>query len=161
MAYTLGQAAKTIGKSKTAVAHAISSGRLSATKDAFNRWVIDPAELFRVYPQNSKNLAVSGDVVHQVDNITPETERLKATVEGLEKLCRQIENERDNLRAELVHANEERRTVLRQLTALLTDQRAVKAPDVITMPSPPHVSPTPTTTEKPRRWWSFGKRESA
>jgi septal ring factor EnvC (AmiA/AmiB activator) len=133
MVYTLGQAAKAVGKSKTAVSHAISSGRITATKDAFNRWVIDPAELFRVYPQTAKDLTISGDVAHQAaSHMTPE---IKATVEGLEKLCRQIESERDNLRAELANANEERRTVLRQLTALLTDQRV-----------------------KPRRWW-FGKRE--
>jgi hypothetical protein len=44
--------------------------------------------------------------------------------------------------------NEERRTTLRQLTALLTDQRA-KAPEAIAMP-PPHVSPAPAAADPPR-----------
>jgi hypothetical protein len=127
MAYTLGQAAKATGKSKPTISNAIESGRLSASKDAFGRWQIDPAELHRVYPPD---LTASNDSEHQsrqTDGInSAEVVRLKATVEGLEKLCRQIEDERDSLRTQLAEANEERRTTLRQLTALLTDQRPEK-----------------------------------
>ena len=43
--YTLGQAAKATGKSKTAIARAIGKGRISADKDANNHWRIDPSEL--------------------------------------------------------------------------------------------------------------------
>jgi hypothetical protein len=123
MAYTLGEAAKATGKSKTAIQKAIASNRLSSTKDAFGRWQIDPAELERVYP-NQKPL--ENDREPLVD--THEIERLKATVEGLERLCRQIENERDSLRERLDRESEERR----KLTAILTDQSQ--------------------TRPKPRRW---------
>ncbi len=50
MFYTLGQAAKATGKTKTTIQVAIKNGRLSASKDDLGRYQIDPAELHRVYP---------------------------------------------------------------------------------------------------------------
>ena len=49
MAYTLGQAAKATGKTKSTIQVAIKSGRLSASRDDVGRYQIDPAELHRVY----------------------------------------------------------------------------------------------------------------
>jgi hypothetical protein len=126
MAYTLGEAAKATGKSKTAIQKAISSHRLSATKDELGQWQIDPAELHRVYPLVNTQV---NDRVQTVD--THEIDRLKTTIEGLERLCRQIEGERDSLREQNVRLGEQNT----RLTALL-------APPV----------------PKPRRWWSFGGR---
>lgn len=141
MAYTLGQAAKATGKSKTAISNAIEKGRLSASKDALGQWQIDPAELHRVYAPEK---TISNGVGHQVDaDRTPEVERLKATVEGLERLCRQIEGERDSLR--------EQNT---RLTALLTDQRPQLKPQTGATAKPATSPPTPVK----RRWWSFGGR---
>lgn len=145
MPYTLGQAAKATGKSKTAIAQALAEGRLSGTKDEQGRWQIDPSELYRVYPKPDGQIDERGHPNRQPDTSSAvEIERLKVTVEGLERLCRQIENERDNLRERLDRSEQERRDKDRQLTALLTDQR-------------PTVSPAPKT----RRWWQFGRRESA
>ncbi len=50
MFYTLGQAAKATGKTKTTIQVAIKNGRMSASKDDLGRYQIDPAELHRVYP---------------------------------------------------------------------------------------------------------------
>ena len=50
MAYTLGQAAKTTGKSKTTVLRSIRKGKISAARDAHGQWSIEPVELHRVYP---------------------------------------------------------------------------------------------------------------
>jgi hypothetical protein len=50
MFYTLGQAAKATGKTKTTIQVAIKTGRMSASKDDLGRYQIDPAELHRVYP---------------------------------------------------------------------------------------------------------------
>lgn len=125
MAYTLGEAARATGKSKTAIQKSIASGRLSAAKDELGQWQIDPAELHRVYPPKKSQV---DDREHPVD--ATEIERLKATVEGLERLCHQIEGERDSLRAQNVRLGEQNT----RLTALL-------AP------------PPPVTAEKPRKWW--------
>ena len=43
------EAAAFVGKSRPALMKAISKGRISATRDAFGRWMVDPAELTRVY----------------------------------------------------------------------------------------------------------------
>jgi hypothetical protein len=51
MVYTLGQAAKATGKSKTAIKNALDKGRISGNKTNDGSWAIDPAELHRVYPR--------------------------------------------------------------------------------------------------------------
>lgn len=43
------EAAELVGKSRPALMKAIRKGRISATRDAFGRWMVDPAELTRVY----------------------------------------------------------------------------------------------------------------
>ena len=53
MSYTLGQAAKATGKSKTTIQRAIRSGKISAEKTVDGVWHIEPAELHRVYPEIS------------------------------------------------------------------------------------------------------------
>jgi hypothetical protein len=51
MSYTLGAAARTTGKSKATIHRAIKSGRLSAARTERGGWLIDPAELARVFPE--------------------------------------------------------------------------------------------------------------
>jgi len=141
MKYTLGQAAKATDMSKAALSRAIKTGRISATKNEGGSFEIDPAELHRVYPPKQAQL---NDTQPQP---TPpqqaEIERLKATVEGLERLCRQIEGERDSLR--------EQNT---KLTAILTDQRAQTKPPTSAEAKPALAAPALTK----RRWWSLGGR---
>ena len=47
--FTLGEAARETGKSKTTLTRAIQSGRMSANRLDDGSYQIDPAELFRVY----------------------------------------------------------------------------------------------------------------
>lgn len=122
MAYTLGEAARATGKSKAAISQAIANNKISATKDANGRYQIDPAELHRLYP--TKKTIPNESSHFLTPDQTVEVERLKATVEGLERLCRQIEGERDSLREQNA-----------RLTALL--------------PPPEPSGPAPAK----RRWW--------
>jgi hypothetical protein len=59
--YTLGEAARASGKSKSTIAKAVKSGRVSAVRGDDGSYQIDPAELHRVYPltgaQNSADRA--------------------------------------------------------------------------------------------------------
>ena len=58
MKYSAGQAAKAVGVAKSTITKAISSGKISAAKDAHGAWEIDPAELHRVYdPKPSESVA--------------------------------------------------------------------------------------------------------
>lgn len=120
MSYSLKQAAAATGKTKTTILRAIQTSKISATKDALGAWQIDPAELHRVYKP------VGDADVHQTQRQAPDL---------YERLLVEKDRQIASLSEQLAEANEERRTTLRQLTALLTDQRA-KAPDVIAMPPP-------------------------
>jgi hypothetical protein len=53
MAYTLGEAARATGISKTSLRRALDAGRISGNRDELGRWQIEPAELHRVYPPAS------------------------------------------------------------------------------------------------------------
>src|SRR6516225_1631647 len=50
MGYTLGQAARAVGMSKTPILRSIKAGRISGTKGDFGQWCIEPCELHRIYP---------------------------------------------------------------------------------------------------------------
>ena len=51
--FSLREAAEQVGASKSTIFRAIKAGRVSATRDDDGNVVIDPAELFRVYPPRS------------------------------------------------------------------------------------------------------------
>lgn len=50
MAYTLGEAAKAVGKSKATISKAIKTGKISATRNEDGSFTIEAVELHRVYP---------------------------------------------------------------------------------------------------------------
>jgi len=137
MPYTLGEAARATGRSKSSILRAIDAGKISATRDAASgAWVIEPVELHRVYPPVPAEQSVTRDgtgsdtafLRTQLDELRNERERER----------RQLEQMIDDLRGRLSAAEEERRTTLRQLTTLLTDQRKPAL--------------------KRWRWWPFGGR---
>ncbi len=139
--FTLGQAAKETGVSKTAIARAIKSGRLSASKNDLGEYQIDPAELFRVYP-------VTGNVDSGAEHhATPKDygglhQQSHPQLEALREVLRQIEGERDDLRRRLDDEAAERRQSageIRRLTLLLTDQRQPTAPPQAE-PEPPRAA---------------------
>ena len=121
MFYTLGSAAKATGKTKTAIADSVKKGRISATKDSFGRYQIDPAELHRVYPPTSEK--DGKDDPQQGLDKTPELTAkimiLEVQVKAIGELKDQIAAERDDLRADRDHWR-------RQATALLTSQQETK-----------------------------------
>lgn len=93
MGYTLGQAAKATGKTKTTIAKAIAKGRLSAQKDDIGQYVIDPSELHRVYPVLVKNTSKVDDTRLSVDHsLLIENATLKAKLEAMGELNRVLED---------------------------------------------------------------------
>ena len=99
MAYTLGQAAKATGLSKPTLSEAIKRGRISASKDDFGRYQIDPAELHRVYPPLPTSTGKTGVQSEQnlTNDLTAKIMVLEARVQALEELKTQIAAERDRL----------------------------------------------------------------
>lgn len=118
MPYTLGQAARAAGKSKPTISRAIQTGRISAARGEDGSYVIDPAELHRVYPLASHgNGAMKQSVPGETDgtslaSLRVERDRLLIEREDLRETIR-------DLRTRLDAETEERRRLL----ALLTDRR--------------------------------------
>jgi DNA-binding transcriptional regulator GbsR (MarR family) len=150
MSYTLGQAAKVTGMSKSGISRAIQKGKLSAQRQENGSYLIDPAELHRVFPTAANDTVAHGSKVHELQLRLEliETERERERVQLQERI--------NDLARRLDMESEERR----RLTALLTDQRSRPGPDTIITP-PPVADATPATAPKARKWWSFGKRASA
>lgn len=117
MVYTLGEAARATGKSKTTISKAIKSGRISARKDETGTFHIDPSELHRVYPPTPSS-------EHRE---TPENTPEKADIEGtIRELRARLEATQERLsdkEAVISDLREDRDKWRQQATALLADQR--------------------------------------
>ena len=142
MAYSLKQAAEATGKSKPTILRAIQSGKISAKKDDHNEWLIDPAELHRVYEPVTRN--DTRTVVERNDEIPNETASLRREVEIRDERLIAIEAERERERLTLQETIADLRRRLdaeaeerRKLTMLLTDQRKAE------------LEPVPAAPEKP------------
>ena len=134
--YTLGQAAKATGKAKSSISAAIKDGTISAKKNEDGSYIIDPAELHRVFPPTS---SANSAVEHRLDDSEQGSLRfqngvLKGELNQLRERLASIDTQHDrerralsdqieDLRKRLDQAEQERREKDRQLTALLSDQR--------------------------------------
>jgi hypothetical protein len=72
MAYSLQQAADAAGVNKSTILRAIQAGKVSATRNEHDQWLIEPAELHRVYPpttepEGNRKLKGDGNDTHQAD----------------------------------------------------------------------------------------------
>ena len=97
---TISEAAKQTGLTRAGIHKAIKTGRLSATKDDSGNYIIDASELFRVY----KLVDSTGtqDNVNQQETV--DYRLIAQRLEFTERLLKQTENERDNLRLSLNQA---------------------------------------------------------
>jgi thiamine pyrophosphate-dependent acetolactate synthase large subunit-like protein len=117
MVYTLGEAAKATGKSKSTISKAIKSGRISARKDAVGTFHIDPSELHRVYPPT-----VSDDRKETLEN-TPARTDVDGTIKELRARLEAAQERLSDKEAVISDLREDRDKWRQQATALLADQR--------------------------------------
>jgi hypothetical protein len=121
--YTLGQAAKAAGVSKTTIQRALratGTKALSATRLEDGSYDIDPAELLRVF---GGRRAGSGDGERVAPVTVSVLQPLRLEVDMLREQLAMLKDERDDLRQRLDRSEEERRQAQERVTALLTDQR--------------------------------------
>ncbi len=111
MTYTLGQAAKATGKSKSTISKALKNGTISAEKGANGAFKIDPSELHRVFPANRiKELKqVTENTTKEHLETAVKVAQLEARLEAAEKRAYDLEQDRDSWR--------------NQANSLLVDQR--------------------------------------
>ena len=93
---TLGQAALQAGRSKPTILKALKTGRLSGAKVG-NEWQIEPAELFRAYPQTTTVNANTLPLVNPPEN-TIEIAVLRAKLEAAEQQIQDLKEDRDQWR---------------------------------------------------------------
>ena len=122
--YTLGQAARAVGKAKSTISRDVKSGKISAARNPDGSVSIDPAELHRVYPatpatgsgnglSNDSQPLQSGAGTVWEREIALLRDRLADKADVIEDLRRRLDAE----------AEERRR-----LTMLLADQRPTATP---------------------------------
>lgn len=129
MTYSLGEAAKAVGKAKSTILRSIKNGRISASKGDDGAYRIDPSELHRVFDAPVAHPLLSNDE-------EPHTEHPKHLKVQLELVEKERERERNQMQATIDDLRERLDRSEDRITALLTDHR----------------DPEPR-----RRWWQFRK----
>ena len=93
---TLGQAATEAGVSKATISRAIASGRLSAARsDKGNNFLINPAELFGLFPRNRRNGASKQTPTADKMKLESENEGLQREVAMLRLFVDELRGQRD------------------------------------------------------------------
>jgi hypothetical protein len=82
LVYTLGEAAKLVGKSKSTISKALKSGKLSYEEKTSAGYQINGAELFRVYPKPQETVA---NERLETPSEPPENTILQMKLDALEK----------------------------------------------------------------------------
>lgn len=100
MKLSASKAAKQTGKSVPTITRAIKSGKISAERTDSGGYLIDPAELFRVFPAltrpNDETQTMLGCETHRVTQ--GETKLLQEKVSNLEASLAEAKAERDEWR---------------------------------------------------------------
>ena len=113
MSYTLGEAAKAVGKSKATISKAIKSGKISASKNDDGSFTIEAVELHRVYPPTP--LTVDSE-----QNSTPNETPVNTTEKDKELIELRVKLEAANQRINDLEKDKE--DWKQQATRLLTHQ---------------------------------------
>lgn len=100
MAYTLGEAAKAVNKSKATISKAIKSGKISAIRNEDGSFRIEAAELHRVYPPTPQ------ETVESEQSSTPtstgvndkELIELRVKLEAAQQRITDLEEDREHWR---------------------------------------------------------------
>jgi hypothetical protein len=129
MVYTLSTAAKATGRNKSTIHRAIKAGTVSATRDpATGGWLIEPAELHRVYPALSHATSdATGDAIaRDIARDSDATAQLLARLADKDAVIEDLRNRLDTEATERRQAIE-RLLAAQEKIAALTDQRTAPA----------------------------------
>lgn len=129
MPYTLAEAAKATGTNKTTILRAIKSGKVSGTKDEQGTWLVEPAELHRVYPPAELRSAAGTDAMQRY--APPTAPAVEGQIAALRDTAELLRAQLDDVRKDRDHWRDQAQAVTRQLADART--------------------PTPAPTSRP--WW--------
>jgi hypothetical protein len=143
--YSLGQAARAVGKAKSTLSRDVKSGKISAVRNPDGSITIDPAELHRVYPpverlNGSENSRSNDPQPLEPSDATGfehrEVELLRTLTAEKDARITELTADKDDLRRRLDTATQQLGEALQQVR-LLTDQRQA------------------TAVPAKRRWWQW------
>lgn len=120
MSYTLNEAAKAAGKSKTTIHRALKSGKISATKLDSGAYAIEPSELHRAFPSVPAERNAERSDTTNAKHLRNDRGTLHIQLEMQEK---ERERERALLQETITDLREDRDKWRQQATALLEDHR--------------------------------------
>jgi hypothetical protein len=120
MSYTLNEAAKATGKSKTTIHRALKSGKVSAIKRDNGAYAIEPAELHRVFPPVPAERNEERSIRNDTEHLRDDQGTLRIQLETIEK---EREREREQLQETITDLREDPPPPRQQATALLEDKR--------------------------------------
>ena len=99
MRYTLGQAAKVTGKSKTTIQRSVTKGLISAEKGQNGEYRIDPAELHRVFPLKNSGTVPNNTIWNETRPLRDPAE-FAARIKGLEEMLIREREALEEIRAD-------------------------------------------------------------
>ena len=152
MSWSVSRAARETGLSKSTISRAITSGRISATRQHDGSYHIEPAELFRVYPRGVAQPL--SDVRHDASR-NPHEEALATPSNEVELLKLKLAMTEELLLQERENSKRQQETVqdLRKRLDAATDKvLALAQPTQPASDAPPDAIRNP---QKRRRWWSW------
>ena len=127
MPLSLAEAAAATGTNRTTILRAIKAGKVSVSRDAHGAWVVEPAELHRVYPP--VDVRVPGDrTARSCRAQIAEAAQIAALRETTDLMRAQLED----VRKDRDHWRDQAQAAIRQLAD-----------------APASATPEPD----PRRWW--------
>lgn len=154
MTFTLSQAAKEAGKSKSIISAAIKGGRLSASRQEDGSFQIEPAELFRVFPartaeQPEPASRTRAGTVPEHPAKPDETAVLRERVSHLEAA---LQRERDERAAERAKAENDLADARRSRDAAVDAMTVAQAMAREAVAAFPKQISGPVTSPPRRRW---------
>lgn len=119
MKYSAKKAAEAVGKSVPTITRAIKSGKLSAEKNKKGGYMIDPSELFRVYPPEA------GEGSNNTGNATPTILPFETPKEGnkSENVTPELRSEINLLREQIQRIDEMNTRERERLESQIDDLR--------------------------------------
>lgn len=110
---SLSQAAKVASKSKSTISQALKTGRMSYVEKTPEGFKIDPAELFRVFPQEQSEPVAETDPEPKENNLEAALLRemigdLRSTIDDLRKRLDNSEQQRERLSLRLEHKQDDK-----------------------------------------------------
>jgi len=103
MKYTAGQAAKATGVATATITRALKSGKISGQKDINGAWMIDPAELHRVFPlvslkEHETPSMKQNEKPYEIDERPLESSVLQREIQMLRETLADVREDRDKWR---------------------------------------------------------------